>query len=246
MGAVLHSDSFLPRTTPGVQKSFWTYELSDLKQKSIECCKNWRAYGCPKSGPVYLCKLDCTSKYKLAVRWAKREFTSHANDNLYSDLTAHNSQSFWKTWRNRCKEADSSVTRIDGEVTDRGIAGAFRKHFCNVYSGHDSPSHEALKSEFSVQFESYSRVHANDSISPHFLSWANMVEVAGKLKLGKSSSGFIKPEHVFHGSTKLMLHLHLLFNAMIQHGIVPGDFLHGTITPIVVCQTIRKPWSIPN
>ena len=98
---------------------------------------------------------------------------------------------------------------------------------------HDSPSHEALKSEFSAHFETYSHAHSNDSIGPHFLSWANMVEVVGKLKLGKSSSGFIKPEHVFHGSTKLTLHLHLLFNAMIQHGIVPNEFLQGTITPVV-------------
>ena len=55
----------------------------------------------------------------------------------------------------------------------------------------------------------------------------------GKLKPGKSSSGPVKPEHIFHGSDKLVLHLHLLFNAMIQHGIVVDDFLKGTITPIV-------------
>ena len=55
----------------------------------------------------------------------------------------------------------------------------------------------------------------------------------GKLKIGKSSSGLIRPEHVFYGSPKLVIHLHFLFNAMIQHGIIVDDFLRGTITPIV-------------
>ena len=60
-----------------------------------------------------------------------------------------------------------------------------------------------------------------------------MLDVMGKLECGKSSSGVIRPEHIMHGSVKLGIHLLLLFNAMIQHGIVVADFLKGTITPIV-------------
>ena len=30
-----------------------------------------------------------------------------------------------------------------------------------------------------------------------------------------------------------MIHLHILFNSMIQHGYVPQEFLSGVITPIV-------------
>ena len=43
----------------------------------------------------------------------------------------------------------------------------------------------------------------------------------------------LKPENVLNGSVKLTIHLHLLFNAMIQHGYVVNDFLQGTITPII-------------
>ena len=112
------------------------------------------------------------------------------------------------------------MTRVDGEVTDRGIAGAFQKHFQRVYSDHNTPMHESLRSEFQEIFSNYFVSHENESISPYFLSWAEMTVIVGKLKTGKSSSGYIKPEHILHGSTKLILHLHLLFNAMIQHGYV--------------------------
>ena len=231
--AVLHADSFLPRTVPTIQKPYWSSSISELKQKSIDCCRFWRANGSPKSGPIYTCKVQCSFKYKKAIRNAKRDFINGGNDELFNNLTAHDSNAFWKLWRGRCKESDSTVTRIDGETTEVGIARAFRRHFCNVYSNHDSPSHELLRSEFQTNFDAYYREHINDSISPFYLSWADMETVISKLKLGKSSSGRIKPEHIFHGCSKLTLHLHLLFNAMIQHGMVVDDFLKGTITPIV-------------
>ena len=67
VNAVMFADSFLPKTVPGVQKSYWTSTLTDLKQKSIDCCKFWRANGSPKNGPIYACKVDCTYKYKKAI-----------------------------------------------------------------------------------------------------------------------------------------------------------------------------------
>ena len=38
---------------------------------------------------------------------------------------------------------------------------------------------------------------------------------------------------MLHGSPKLAAHLHLLFNAFLQHSFVPSDFLRGTISPVI-------------
>ena len=57
--------------------------------------------------------------------------------------------------------------------------------------------------------------------------------MVSSLKTGKSYAGFIKVEHIFHGSPKLMFHLHILFNAMLQHGYIPSLMLHGNITPLI-------------
>ena len=46
-----------------------------------------------------------------------------------------------------------------------------------------------------------------------------------KLKAGKASGSTIKSEHLMHGSPLLVVHLQLLFNAMIQHSYVPSAFL---------------------
>ena len=224
---------FLPRSNPALHKPYWSTAITELKQRSIDCCRLWRSSGSPKNGPIFNCKKDCTLNYKRAIRQAKREHAENVNNKLHENLASHDSDSFWKTWRNQNKQIDSLVTRVDGETSQEGIAGAFRNHFRRVYSDHNTPAHESLRDEFRRLFSLYYDDHINDSLGPCYLSWSDMTVILGKLKTGKSSAGSIRPEHIFHGSTKLALHLHLLFNSMIQHGIVVGDFLKGTITPIV-------------
>ena len=60
-----------------------------------------------------------------------------------------------------------------------------------------------------------------------------MVDIAARIEHGKSVTGSIKPEHFIYGSPELLVHFHLLFNSMIQHGSVPTDFLKGSVLPIV-------------
>ena len=105
--------------------------------------------------------------------------------------------------------------------------------FRNVYSNHETSAHLSLRDHFGVMFCEYYDDNLNDSIGPFYLSWSDMLNVMAKMKIGKSSAGLIKPEHIIHGSTKPVFYLHLLFNSMIQHGIVVTDFSNCEIIPIV-------------
>ena len=60
-----------------------------------------------------------------------------------------------------------------------------------------------------------------------------MEDMISKLRVGKSYAGSIRTEHVFYGSPKLVIHLHLLFNAMLQHSFIPTLLLRGNISPLV-------------
>ena len=60
-----------------------------------------------------------------------------------------------------------------------------------------------------------------------------MLDIASKIKVGKSSAGLIKPEHFLCGPPDLLRHFHILFNGLIQHSYVPSEFLSGMITPII-------------
>ena len=231
--AVLYADSHLPRTNPNLHKPFWSDEISQLKVKSIDCSLRWRDSGSPKSGPIFECKKKCSKEYKQAIRKAKLDHRQSVNRDMHSHLLSHDSDSFWKLWRRKNREAGSTITRVEGEVTKNGIVSAFQTHFQQVYANGDTPSHESLRREFLDKFDSYFNLNINESIAPMFLSWSDMLDVLSQLKTGKASSGAIKPEHILHGSVKLALHLHLLFNSLIQHGTVISDFCKGTITPVI-------------
>ena len=70
-----------------------------------------------------------------------------------------------------------------------------------------------------------------------YISWDELLSALSELKPGKSSATFVKVEHVMHGPPELIVHLHILYNAFIQHGYVCTEFLRGTIVPIVKDQS---------
>ena len=231
--AVSYAESFLPKSNPNIQRSFWNPELNELKKESQECFHNWKGAGCPRSGPIFDCKKNCHYRYKTALRKSKVAEGRRKSDKLYANLLDKNGISFWNNWNSINKMGPTVSTRIDGETEDERIASAFAGYFSTVYGGNDTDQHIALNQEFYHRFSDYFADHINDSLSPYFLSWADMVDIAAKIKLGKSVSGSIKPEHFIYGSPELLVHFHLLFNGMLQHGFVPTDFLKGTVSPII-------------
>ena len=65
------------------------------------------------------------------------------------------------------------------------------------------------------------------------LSWSEFLVCISKTKTGKATGSFVKPQHLLHGSPLLSLHLHLLYNGLIQHEYVPQDFLNTIVTPVI-------------
>ena len=149
---------------------YWSEQLSDLKWESIECCNYWKCNGSPRSGPIYECKKLCTSRYKAAIREAKKQQNSACNDSLQNKLTSRDNNSFWKSWRNLNKVSDSLVTRVDGETGHANIADAFSVHFRNVYSGHDTTAHMSLKERFHSGFRDYCTDHVLHLTTYHGLT----------------------------------------------------------------------------
>ena len=233
MMAVINAESILPKTNPNIERSFWDEELSELKSRSVECNDHWKSVGCPKSGPDYECRKSCHYRYKAEVRRKKRCAEKTYNDSLKNDILNKDGHAFWKSWKKLNDTGDSTATRISGKTDAKEIANTFASYFESVYGDHDTPEHEALKTKFEQKYAQYFQQHQNDNIANYFISWSEMMDIVSKIKIGKSSSGTCKSEHVLYGSPVLICHFQLLFNGLIQHGFVPTDFVKGTITPIV-------------
>ena len=232
VAAVAAADACLPKARPGVSRGFWNNDLSDLKSASYDAFSLWRDMGKPSSGPVFDIKKNACYQYKLAVRRAKRDFDQNRSDAIHENLETGNSAKFWKSWQAlHGKQRDSP--RINGKILSRDIANEFAMNFKKIYDDANSAQANVLSDKFDTVYQNCHSSHGMDDISREFLSWDDIVGVMSKLKPGKASGSFIKSEHILFGCPQLTIHLHLLFNSMIQHGYVPNDFLKGVISPII-------------
>ena len=231
--AIKQADSILHRTVFRALKPFWSRELSILKRQSFLFHKTWLENGKPSTGDVYQAYIDSRTSYRRVLRREKASKEQTQNDKLYDCLTEKDSNGFWRTWKSLSQKTDPLPTRIDGHVDSGDISNQFAGVFTDIYENNDKVAHDCLRTEFYNVFPEYYSEHINDDISQYFFSWDEMKEMIVKIKTGKSYVGFVRAEHILHGSPKLLVHLHLLFNAMLQHSFVPSSLLRGNITPLV-------------
>ena len=216
-----------------MRKGYWNDELNDLKSDSIAAHNFWNSNGRPRVGPIFEAKKNTYYRYKLRVRADKRNFNQDRADSLNVDLLDGDHHKFWKSFKhfNYCKSSQS--THIDGLSDDNLISNRFADMYKAVYESCNKDASNALHALFQSDYHKYCHERSGDSISHLLVSWQDMLDVMSKLKPGKATCSFLKPEHILFGSPKLVCHLHVLFNAMIQHSYVPHEFLHGVVTPLL-------------
>jgi len=105
---------YVPQRKKNYYKFWWDEEMKLLKEKSIKSNKLWRDAGKPRKGPIFDSRQKCRSLYRKRLR-------DHSNDNitiytnaLPESLLQKNGPTFWKCWRSKFENRNSSVqVRID-------------------------------------------------------------------------------------------------------------------------------------
>ena len=192
----------------------------------------WKIAGCPRNGPLFLERNHTHLQYKRAIRISKRESDCSISESLSEGLLLKDPDKFWKSW-NKIESRNSNVSCIDDNFKHADIADAFASTFSNVYRNYDESAESNLRDRFNNLHETYLDMHKDDDISPYFISWSEFLLCISKIKTGKATGSFIKPQHVLHGPPLLAMHLHLMFNSFIQHEYVPTDFLSSIVSPII-------------
>ena len=214
-------------------KGFWTDKLTRLKNQSVDAFNAWNSDGKPLSGPSFDNKKHSHYVYKAELRCQRRMYAAGKSEALGDQLVAKRHSDFWREWKKVSQVKSPPVSRVGDAITETDIAAVFQSFFQGIYGTNGTEEHKALQDEFNARFPDYFHSRRNDSISPYLLTWDDMVLISGKLKEGKCTNSMITAEHILYGSPKLMTHLHILFNALFIHGLVPNDFLTGTISPTV-------------
>ena len=234
MRLIKEADKCLPRHKPGVQKPWWTDELSSLRQKNIDIHRLWLAEGKPRSGPTNVERLKVKAEYKKGIKRAQTSPNQTCWDRLHSAMTSKDTCRFWKSWKTIYSKNKSDLHPVVDGLTDKGqIATAFSSHFAKISQPNSADRVETLKNMFHSQYHEAVSSHQCDCQS-HQISLQSVLDAAFSLKKGKCcDDDLVSAEHFFEAPLVLYDRLQRLFISMLQHAFVPLQFQMGTIVPIV-------------
>ena len=230
------ADNFLPRSKPGIEKEWWTDELSVLKNDSKDIHAAWINAGRPSSGPIHQERLRVRASYKRAIRAAQRAPKQAAWNRMHLAMADKDTNSFWKSWRSVYNKNKSDLAPVVNGCSNRkDIAETFKSNFCKNSVPNSKENVKKLDDRFQTEYESFAANHsANCDCKESYLTTLSVIDGLIAMKGGKSfdESG-ISVEHLHFAPLSLLVRLTNLFNMMLKHAFVPSQFRSGFMIPII-------------
>ena len=221
---------------PGVAKSWWTSDLDELKQRSIEITELWKNEGRPHSGPTNATRLHVRAEYRRCIKVAHSSENQANWNKLHTQFIEKDTDSFWKSWKRLYNKNGSHLHPVvNGTSSKQEIANAFKDHFMAHSKPNDESRVKELNEEFMMKYKELKNTHHLDcNCISYSLSLSTVVDAIFSMKKGKScDDDGLSAEHFFNAPFSLFYRLQSLLNAMLCHGMVPLQFRYGTIIPIV-------------
>ena len=188
----------IPRQKPGVQKDWWTPELTRMYERNREIQNLWLLEGRPGRGPTHFERLRVRAAYKKMLRVAKRAPKQAAWNRLHSAMATKDTTSFWKWWRSiYSKNSKKAAPVVEGCTTKESIAGVFEENFKKNANPNNAENVAQLNERFKRSYSEFSARHAsNCDCSLHNVTVPNVIDALGNMKAGKSpDDDGIQAEH---------------------------------------------------
>ena len=234
--AVTEASKQLPKAAKGVEKEWWSSNLTKLRDQSMAIQSAWIAEGRPRHGPTQTERLRVRAAYKHEIRCAKKMPQHEAWDRLHTAMIDHDSESFWKRWRVIYGKKNSSCAPVvDGNTSKEGIAKAFRTAFEKNCQPNNLAKVADLDARFQIAYRDFSDSHSSIcDCAEYRVTVEDTFEAIMAMKDGKcADDDGVSAEHLKNGPLILYIKIATLFNHMLSHGHVPKQFRFGTITPII-------------
>ena len=226
----------LPRSEPGVEKSWWCPTLTNLKSQSIEIHRLWLDQGKPRNGPIQQERLRVRALYRKALRIAQRAPKQEAWNRLHGSMASNDTDKFWKSWRSLYSKNKSHFSPVvDGKTSKKEIANSFCQCFQKNALPNDAQKVNEMNNKFDHAYENLQSSHSsNCRCDSYNITLENVVDAIHSLKMGKSlDDNGISAEHILFESFSFLTELLKLFQSMLKHSFVPSQFTRGTIVPVV-------------
>ena len=235
ISVLTEADKILPQHKPGVQKHWWSEELTCLRNQSIDIHRIWQAEGKPRCGPTNCERLRIRAVYRKAIHVAQTKPTQSGWNKLHNSFISKNTTDFWRSWKQIYSKNKSDLHSVVNGVTGtQNIADSFKTHFVSVSKPNNQQRVDSLRAEFQKEHDEATSNHTNCVCASHSINVQTVIDAVLSMKKDKCcDDSSIFAEHLFHAPLPLFQRLQRMFQAMLSHEIVPHQFQRGTIVPIV-------------
>ena len=230
------ADSALPRFKPGIEKDWWTEELSRLRDESISIQNLWITEGRPHQGPIHEERLRTRAAFKRAIRVAQRAPKQAAWDRLHSSLADNDTSTFWKSWKKLYNKNKSHLPPVvEGCSSGEAIADCFKNSFKQNSTPNNRENVDRLDRLFAERYDEYVTKHQQAcDCNSVCITPLNVIDAAICMRKGKcADDSDISAEHLHNAPLALLQRLSILFNTMLHHSYVPHQFRLGFMVPLI-------------
>ena len=204
----------VPKAKCSFAKHWWTEELQDLKNRSIDSHQIWVNAGRPRSGFVFdIYKKDKYS-YKLLIRKEKENTDLTITNDLHEALCCKDVTGFWKTWNCKLNHKQNDQPKIVGGIADSvEISNAFASFFTETCKPNSVEKHDNLRVAFENKYKSYSGDYLT---SDDFFTVEQINKAVVDLKVGKAA-GYdgIMAEHLLYSHPSALILITYLCNLIL-------------------------------
>ena len=233
---LLSASKHLPKHSAGIEKDWWSPELTRLRDQSIAIQELWVNEGKPRSGSTFQERLRVRAGYKQSIRQAKKAPKQAAWNRLHSGMVSQDTDQFWKWWRSVYSKNKSQFPPVvDGHSSKEGISNAFKEAFQKNSKPNNQAKVDELNDKFTEKYTQFSATHAqNCECADYCITLDMVIDAICGMKQGKSpDDDGLYAEHFQNAPLILLIRLTSLFNFMLSHAFVPTQFRFGTIIPII-------------
>jgi len=206
----------------------WNDIVKDKHEMARSAYLDWKFLGRPRQGAPYMWMRKTRAQFKLALRYCKQNEEMLCADMLASSVFHKQYDKFWQSVR-KCNngKATKHVQMVDGCTGDMAIADRWRCHYEKLYN---TLNDNETKCQFYQRLENFQATESDDIK----FTVQEVADACKKQKLGKAlGADNIAMEAFIYGTTKLFVHVSLLFHLFVKHGHLPYGFMKSVIVPLV-------------
>ena len=206
--------------------SGWNEFVKDSHEAARQAFTIWCRRGKPRTGPIYDTMKLSRTVFKYSLRYCKSQENSIKSNNMVSNLSRQDYDSFWKLVR---KQQNSNVVLpscIDGISGCNNIVKMWQEYYTDIFNS---------LTYFSEDIEDIqNKLNCVTDCQDINVSAKEISDAIGSLKLEKScGKDCISAEHLKYSHMKLLDILSCLFTSMLSHGYLPKQMLVSVIVPVV-------------